>query len=340
MSAIVQPGGSGMDKRIAYYDYLRGFAVFTMVMQHAMLVYAPTHAEQHPLGILFLLLGTAPAAPVFMAIMGSLFMQSNKVSVKDCVKRGLSLILLGYVLNALRFPLVFMEREEALILLLEVDILQLAGLSFIVMGFLKKLSLKPLFLFALGILILLVSPVLWERAPKHAVLDLFWGTNESVSFPFFPWLYYPLLGMGLGKLQKERERPMFKFWLIAAPVCLVLGLATWSFFPAGDYYRSGFSMHMVITAFVFLWMSLWAYLSEKLKDNPLFNLFSFWSKNLTAFYFIQWILIGWGTIFLMDGELNSFFATLIGLAGLVISHLLTKIYSQYKKLRKESARKS
>ena len=51
-----------------------------------------------------MLLGTAPAAPVFMVAMGFLFGSSTRTGVRSGVVRGLQLFALGYAFNLCASP--------------------------------------------------------------------------------------------------------------------------------------------------------------------------------------------------------------------------------------------
>ncbi|MCG8514489.1 MAG: DUF1624 domain-containing protein, partial [Halanaerobiales bacterium] len=128
-------------QRVVFLDIARGLAILFMIAQHSMLVHEVNEGEGSSiLGNIFLLLGTAPAAPVFLIIMG-IFIANSKASTQRNIIRGIKIFLLGYVLNFARFtvPLLiagalgspYTEGETPLDYFLAVDILQLAGLSMI-----------------------------------------------------------------------------------------------------------------------------------------------------------------------------------------------------------------
>lgn len=84
---------------------MRGLAVFFMILQHAIIIHERTSGEGNTiLGNLFVFLGTAPAAPVFIFIMSVFFIKSNK-PLKQNILRGLKLFVFGYILNLLRFTI-------------------------------------------------------------------------------------------------------------------------------------------------------------------------------------------------------------------------------------------
>ena len=64
--------------RLRFLDLARGLAIVFMVFQHVQILFAVGSGEDSSVGVAFLLLGTAPAAPVFMVAMGFLFGSSSR----------------------------------------------------------------------------------------------------------------------------------------------------------------------------------------------------------------------------------------------------------------------
>ena len=84
-------------KRILYLDIARGFAILFMFTQHCMIVHEKTSGFGDTiLGNIFVFSGTAPAAPVFMIVMG-VFLMRSKASLQKNIFRGIKLIFLGYL---------------------------------------------------------------------------------------------------------------------------------------------------------------------------------------------------------------------------------------------------
>lgn len=320
--------------RVAYLDYARGFAVFTMFLQHSMLMHEFSKGENTPLGIAFVLLGTAPAAPVFLLLMG-VFQGRSNANFAQTFKRGLLLIGLGYLLNALRAALPlwlsgesdFPPGESPLENLMTVDILQTAGLSLILCGLLKQYLPKAAW-FALALAVLFLAPMLWQELPVISPLNLLWGDAPQIAFPLFPWLFYPIVGMLLSEylistrlFQFDAKRTVALFSALSM-LCLLLLFTT----PIGDYVRSGAGVHLGILLVVYLW--LWAlYKIEKtsLESSWLASLLSQWSQRVTSIYFIQWLLFGWSALLLGANDKPDHIAALIGFVVLLLTHLLTRI---------------
>ncbi|MCP4296812.1 MAG: acyltransferase, partial [Proteobacteria bacterium] len=289
--------------RMRYLDIAKGLAILFMFAQHCMILHEVSVGEGSDfLSSLFILLGTAPAAPIFMLIMG-IFLARSELSFSGYLWRGTKLILLGYLLNLLRFTIPlgilgevgipFSEGETPWDMLWAVDILQLAGLSLIVCGALKRFVAHRFVLPGVILAILLVSPWLWGTGGLF--LDIFWGDSPSVYFPFFPWGVYPILGMYLSshllreKNLKERLNSLF----LIGVVVLSLGGALFEFFPEGDYHRSGAGIHLLMIGFSLCWMRFCYSLAEMFRAEGLISrTLVFWSKNVTAMYFVQWVLFG------------------------------------------------
>ena len=200
-------------KRIHYLDIARGFAIFGMFAQHCMIVHEVSAGEGDSLlANFFVLLGTAPAAPVFMLLMGA-FLAQSKASTRQNIGRGAKLLILGLTLNLFRFTIPLLiaislygsdslnlaEGETPLTFLFAVDIFQLAGLSLIFCALIKSRAKQKFFIPFLTLIILLASPFLWGQFGDDPFSVLFWGETSTVYFPFFPWIVYPLLGMYLSQ---------------------------------------------------------------------------------------------------------------------------------------------
>jgi len=305
-------------------------------MQHAMIMYAVNEGAGSVLGDLIVLAGTAPAAPVFMLIMGLFFLRTQ--GMKTNVLRGLKLIGMGYLLNLLRFVIPIMIAgdypsrgpDSPFGQLMTVDILQMAGLSLICMSMVRRI--RPIIWLALALGVALISPLFWRYAPQNPWLDILWGTHHNVAFPFFPWLIYPLLGMYWGALfdmTEDRARFMRNSAVVGAWLMLPGGtiwmIADTPWLPAGDYSRCGIQVHLVTAGFVFIWLWLIRLIEERFAGSKLAKLMIFWSKNVTTVYMIQWVLFGWGVLIFDYQHLTPVPAALIGIFVTILTHGFVKI---------------
>ena len=335
------------DGRLRFLDIARGLAIIFMVFQHVQLLFAVGFGEDSALGTTFLLLGTAPAAPVFMVAMGFLFGSSARTGVRSGVVRGLQLFALGYVLNLLRFVLPLLVQSDARLLAVfggtwwgpffEIDILQLAGLSLIVLGPVKRYVRDPRLILVLAAAVATVAPLLWGVGGGHFVLDPLWGLGEWVSFPLFPWLAYPLLGLSLAgfAVRATSADRLMRVWALAGAAAVLAGAALAVLVPAssgifvfGDYFRSGLPVQLLLAGFVLLWLPLLWWLDRRLAWRTVPRYLTSLSRNITAVYLIQWLLIGWLAIALGVHEQPSWLAALLGVPILVASHLLALGYAR------------
>ncbi|MCP4589820.1 MAG: DUF1624 domain-containing protein, partial [bacterium] len=284
----------------------------------------------------------APAAPVFLLIMG-VFLGQSRRGVRHGVLRGLRLLALGYLLNFLRFTLPLgiarlegplpNAAESPLSLLWAVDILQMAGLSFIVLTLLKRtLPFRWAWVvIAAGVAVL--APLLWGLGASCPLLDLLWGTGANVFFPLFPWLVYPLVGMAYGPylLEVGGAARVMRRTAALGGLLLAVGAATFflptaAIFGVGDYCRSGLGVHLAVLGFVFLWLPLCWVMARRGSDSGGLGLLYFWSRNVTSVYFVQWVLIGWGILLLDSNRCSSPAAVGVGVVVLLLTHITVKAH--------------
>lgn len=312
-------------ERLLYLDVAKALAIIFMILQHAIILFEYDGGEGKSLvANFFLLMGTAPAAPVFMLIYG-LFIKLDNQYVKLNIKRGIKLILTGYLLNLIRFtlPLFMISHKNSFNMLFSVDILQMAGLSLIMITLFRKIIInKPINLWII-FMILVFSPFLWNDIDMTNPLAIFSGNNEFIFFPLFPWIVYPLLGVLLKKylLNREKLKQYLKRLAMIGVCLLICSLLLYDFFPVGDYHRSGFAIHIIIIGFILIWFYLINLFSQEISDK-LKNLCCLLSKELTTIYLIQWAIFGWLVIFIGEKLYNSFISVLIAMFVFIITYLL------------------
>lgn len=307
--------------RIASVDLARGLAMVFMVAVHVLHTYATVSVASSPFGLVIDFFGSPPAAPVFMLLMGVSFAFSSRSSAAKGVRRGIQLVLLGYLLNLLRGALpVYLALRFGWTTLEEIvphtpgyefttiDILQFAGLALVIISLLRPILKTDMHWLGLAVVVTLISPLLWGCmtgfAPVDFLLTLFWGAGgEHVAFPVFPWLAYVLTGVPLGNwlAASGKRNTVFQRGALAGLGLLIIGTLislTNITFHLGDYWRTGPGGVIWITGFVLVWLWLCHIASARLERTPFFTLMAFWSRNVTVFYFIHWVIIGWGMFFL------------------------------------------
>ncbi|WP_304091832.1 heparan-alpha-glucosaminide N-acetyltransferase domain-containing protein [Methanobrevibacter gottschalkii] len=155
-------------------------------------------------------LGRPYAAPIFMFCMGVGIVYSRRSQWDIMVKRGITLFLLGILVNVFEFFLPYYVCGTLLgswdifpiaggLLLFCVDILAFAGLSFILMGILKKFELSNKKLIVIALLMSIIGSLLRDTDLGIPVLNLIFGNfigtaGGFTAFPLFNWFIFPIAG--------------------------------------------------------------------------------------------------------------------------------------------------
>ncbi|WP_310603652.1 heparan-alpha-glucosaminide N-acetyltransferase domain-containing protein [Anaerosporobacter sp.] len=195
------------------FDVAKTFAIFFMVIVHVCDNMSTLDSSIMPQSFLHLViefLGAPMAAPMFMFAMGIGMVYTKHDSVKDFVRRGVKLILMGYALNFFRETLLMLlangmgvqtDYQKALIDTIgTIDILQFAGMTFLLVALMKKLALKPWMMLCVAFVLQAVGTLFvgsFDLLPKGVqyILGLMFYTNHYIAFPATLWLVYPVMGI-------------------------------------------------------------------------------------------------------------------------------------------------
>ncbi|WP_207652919.1 acyltransferase family protein [Anaeromicrobium sediminis] len=328
------------------FDFVRGLAVFFMITVHVLMVYSTNSVQNSLFGEVIDFLGGPPAAPTFMFLMGVFYILSSKSnSLEAGIKKGVKLLLLGYLLSFLRYDLLILLEgtftqidffsANNLVTLWEVDILLFAGWAYILMSLIRFSFKKPIWWLIIAIGVMIVSPFLWGISSNVKIVDwilnYLWGAGEDVYFPIFGWLCYPLIGMIFGVFMKASSdieilfKSLFKLGLALLLVGSIITATDFNF-HIGDYYRSGPGSMIWMIGFVFTWLWLNNKVIKNIRENRLFNIIYYWGKETTSIYFIHWILIMWATI-IFGYETQGYMGTILLMALILLeTYFLSKIY--------------
>ena len=297
-------------KRVPEIDIARALAVIFMVICH---VYIELNVREDILawpidGIL----GGPFAAPVFMFLMGIGMAYSRHSDAKSTLIRGLKLLAISYILNFFRLTLPSLiaygiSGDYSFIAdwpdkLMRIDILQFAGMAFLVVGLFKKLKLDWWWLLLFSVALLVVGPFLKDKATGIHWLDLFLGlfykTYHYAYFPLFHWLILPVVGLKIGELYLHLENKV-RFYiftlLVIFPICAAFEVVAYT---AGlqllgevtEYYYFTLLSGVSLCGFVMAWISLIG-LVLMLFKNPRTGFFALLSKNVLSIYCIHWVIV-------------------------------------------------
>ncbi len=298
-----------MKRRSALADILKGIAVVRMILVHLTEVFlVPEIAESQMMKLLLLLAGP-PGAALFMMIMGYFAAQSSKGLVSSFY-RGIKLIGWGLMLNiGLNFHLLVRIYSGQIDLnplpyIFGVDILFLAGLSYIIIALFKKIAPYNLLVWVfLYIIFAGLGNVLVSNQGELGwwiyIQAYFYGSAGWSYFAVFPWAAYPVAGYIFYLLNSRYQISSFGrkglLYLAVALFILVAIPFAYGFSVVIDYdsyYQHGlwFSLWLIgLTAF---WSVLINLLVAGRESTRFFSWLQWVGQRVTNFYVIQWLLIG------------------------------------------------
>jgi len=302
-------------KRIIELDIARGVAIFLMVLQHSWLLIFSHFTNNPYLDSGVYLLAIVLGAPVFLFLMGVNIINSHRNNPRSLLIRGLWLIILGYALSALRFfiPIILgqhlgiISNPENIIYhfqpiyyLLEVDVLQLAGLSLMAIALLRWQKIKAEYYLFIAFIVAFISPFLWQISLAgflKYLLDPFIGTDTYVIFPFFSCFFYPLVGVYFGSLlHKIKNKELFykKCFIKLIPVFVIgtIFLLADPNFSGMSYYRHDLGVSLIFISLIIYWLAF-INLNYRKWSVKIINTLTVWSKNVTKIYIVQWLIIAW-----------------------------------------------
>ncbi len=309
-------------------DIGRGLAVLIMILVHTMWMYGSTQTQSASvLGHVIHFLGKG--TPAFLLAMGCSFVLSTRRGLKSDLLRGILILGFGYGMNFLKFivpisifgtmPESFiaaygwkspLDFEQLRYLLLTGDILQMAGVSLLLLAFVRCYVQSKRVVLALALLVLGISREVSGLRPGidglDYVADLFVASSYHVYFPVFPWMSFILLGLALGMEIRERDydyRAVFSRIMPVGIACAIVGggLCLWA--PAyhwGDFFHLGPGGVIYLLGVNLVLLHLIHRLVERHQGEHAtraawwFRLLSYASARVTSLYVIQWVLIAWG----------------------------------------------
>ncbi len=343
------------------FDYIKLIAITAMVLIHMWEECTNINLEILPKGIFHNLLQFCAgplAAPMFMTAMGIGIPYSKHCTPKDFLKRGIHIFILGYILNFFRDALPYalfacthgaFDIDEFLFDLLTGDILQFAGLSFILIALLMQLNIPVLVFNCIALIMQLIGFYLATNCPVDTnlmyVLGLFYK-SENMCFPLLQWFIYPCFGILLATYLRHviDKDATYKALLIICGTLLtvyavslhingynvqyVYGLAKDVFYNQ-DFLKTFFSMLTIIVE-----ISIVHFLFCRREYARLESLAAFAGKHLNTIYIVQWLLVGWTSNILsysLGFNLEPAVSLSIGALYIVMSFLIVKGYLSIKK---------
>ncbi|ROS00241.1 uncharacterized protein DUF1624 [Sinobacterium caligoides] len=307
--------------RLMAVDLGRGLAVFLMILVHTLWMYADQATQSASwLGHVIHFIGKG--TPAFLLCMGISMLTSQQQSALATLRKGLLILCFGYLMNGLKFlvPIALGIMPENFIqaygwahplnasqwryLLLTGDILQMAGLSLILLAAVRQYLHNKYTVLVVALAILAISRELSGYTPQIAGLDylakLFFSNSFHVYFPLFPWMSFILFGMFIGMLIRDNNWnycTIFNRLPVPALACICIGgsLCYWRFdYHFGNFFHLGPGGVIYLLGINFALMWLIHKVTESGVNNRAVDFLNFCSQRVTSMYVIQWTLICWG----------------------------------------------
>ena len=342
-------------------DLAKGLAILFMVWVHVNENYQSPLYEGGIYNRFIEFIGSPPAAPVFMFLLGAGIIYSKKSTPKYLLKRGIFMIILAYVLNFFRdfipFSLLAIKASDpsynvdAVTNLFGIDILPFAGLSFIFFSIIKKFKIQisklPLIYLILATLNLFLRNKSTGSYATDAFFGLFWGTNDFSWFPFLSWIFYPILGYIFAHIliHTKNKRALYKTcgiysFIALIPLTIYAYINNVHFGAFGELYQETYYHHdiignIIMGTFTIFWLSLIFFISLHINKKVL-AIFSRWSKNVNLIYCTHWIFLGYSMLIFELETLGPVQIFILAVILFIISDLISFEISKFRTKQKSN----
>ena len=298
MTDQIQPQPQSASKRLAYIDWMRGLACVLMFQTHCYNSWLSPEARKSSLYGWSQLGGTLPA-PFFIFLSGVSFAlvtqrlrekgASRSVTARTTILRGAEIFGLGLLFRVQEYALGY--RWVPWTDLLRVDVLNILGLSMVLMGVLCWLSANEsasspsagvassrnrgiTAALATAALIALATPPLWTT---HRPSWLPWPLESYINgvhtfnqpqpwlFPIFPWVAFAFAGLAVGfflftDFARRSEALAFAALggtgILACALSVLFDVSPIRLYAVNDYWHSGPNFFLMRCGILLLILSL------------------------------------------------------------------------------------
>lgn len=250
-------------QRQAFLDLAKAIIIIVMIVDHTFM-YGGAEMNEGLIGAFDYILAGPLGAPVFMTCMGIGMAYSRMSDAASMARRGLRLLIVSYILNLVRgfAPLLgwVITGDRGMLVLFSyaltmVDILQLAGLSFLLMALLRRMKVGAGWILCLSLVMSLAGSLVadgtgWLVERTHtgivvvdAIMALFVGTitpagivgDGSVAlyvfscFPLLNWFVFVAFGYWGGKLIRRcGDLDRLFAWTTPVSALMFVALSLWA----------------------------------------------------------------------------------------------------------------
>lgn len=337
--------------RQSEFDIAKGLAIFCMAWVHTLEETESLTDDLMPM-LIEKVFGGPFAGPVFMVAMGIGMAYSTHTTPKQLMRRGVTLLVIGFLLNIFRFSLPSVvgavgqseaiDWQDILIWQISVDILQFAGLAFLYFGLVKQWQWRTptLIMVALGLSVLgtYLHGTTVDDMIGRQFLSYLWSASEEGFFPFFNWLIFVTFGLVFGQAwQHCADKATFYRYMTPIGMTLGLGYILSMFYLDLGMYRdvanAHYYMNTIDATFVCLFVVGWFGVCDglsRIMPNTLLSWLSGLSQNINQVYCIHWIILGWAGVwfrdFLQKTQLPVWEVTLYAVIVVIASGILAQQY--------------
>lgn len=307
-------------------DLARAVPVFFLPFVHTVIECTPLDRLYDPIPFFFnIVIGQPFGAPMFLFAMGACILYSHSHSAQKLMLRGITLFIAGFLLNALRFGIPYLigygltGNSEKFITPLPYrvfgnDVLQFAGLFFLLFGFLQYRKISDKVIVILALTMSVTGSFIRHKDLGNPVLNIMlghlMGTEDKAQlvmtdFPLLNWFIVPVMGYVFGKLLM-RIKDKAKFYRIIAPVPLLTAVVFFVLeyvFEFGQmdsgptllysencYYHLLWYDALMLAAFAIGILGVY-YALNKISPMFLKKFFTSLSRNITHVYVIHWLFV-------------------------------------------------
>ncbi|VAX27544.1 hypothetical protein MNBD_IGNAVI01-2461 [hydrothermal vent metagenome] len=298
--------------RILYLDLMRAFAIFMMLQGHTVSVFLSDQYRSMDSVVYsswYIIRGYT--APIFMFTAGVVFtylLTLKKFSfkenprIKKGIKRGISLILIGYILRYPTYKVFVFSgvTTEQWLTFFAVDALHLigAGLLFILIlewfASISKVNNSIIFML-FATIVLIASPwvnsAAWVKVFPIPVASYFTFEFGSI-FPFFPYLQYMFVGAVIGALLSKYPN-LYKnmsanFVILVFGIVFVL-LSRYIYSIVDNQGVNDYSQSLNRIGVVLILNSVFALISLKIRSIPRYIITA--AKSSLSIYIIHLVIL-------------------------------------------------
>ena len=296
-------------------------------------------------------------AQSFMICMGLGIAYSKKAAAKEHLGRGFMLLVIGQLLNLLRYAIPgaviyaitgAAESRAYVFLTFSSDIMQFAGLFLICMALFTRLNLKAGSIFAVSVICNIIGTLTYGRISTGSyALDQFIGmflfTETESYFPLIHWMIFPAFGLLFGEiLQRVRDkRKLYTILIIPSAIVFVLYYyvelcVDQSVFTLFTEWRS-FCYIRIADAIPAIFanvamLSLFYFLSLPVGERQMAGV-NFVSKNINRFYCTHYFFIMPLSLYLtyVNGDLfnDGIYIIIVAAIVLILTTVVVYVYDRY-----------